>query len=322
MKKSTKIWVVLAFFFIILGSVMFVSVLAVNNWDFSKTGSVKYQSNTYEIEENFDNISIFSDTADVVFKYHDSEKCKVVLFEEEKINHFAFVEENTLKIEQNDNRKWFDYIHFFSFGRTTVTVYLPKHDYLSLNVETDTSDIKIPKDFKFQNLKISGDTSSVSLFASVSKKTDINLSTGDIKINSVNLGNLKVSTTTGDISLSSVKCEEKISANVSTGSLNFYNVTAKNLTSSGSTGEVNFNNVKIDEKLSVNRSTGDILFTDSDAGEIFIKTDTGDVRGSLISNKIFITSTDTGSVSVPKTTSGGKCEIITDTGDIKLSVNG
>ena len=104
--------------------------------------------------------------------------------------------------------------------------------------------------------------------------------------------------------------------------MNFYNVTAKHLTSSGSTGEVNFNNVKIDEKLSVNRSTGDILFTDSDAGEIFIKTDTGDVRGSLISNKIFITSTDTGSVSVPKTTSGGKCEIITDTGDIKLSVNG
>ena len=40
----------------------------------------------------------------------------------------------------------------------------------------------------------------------------------------------------------------------------------------------------------------------------------------LFSDKIFFASTDTGSVNVPKTTTGGRCEITTDTGDIDIVV--
>ena len=72
--------------------------------------------------------------------------------------------------------------------------------------------------------------------------------------------------------------------------------------------------------FSIERSTGDVRFTDCDAAEICVKTDTGDVTGSLLSDKVFITNTDTGSVNVPETISGGKCEIITDTGDIKITI--
>ena len=43
--------------------------------------------------------------------------------------------------------------------------------------------------------------------------------------------------------------------------------------------------------------------------------------GSLLSDKVFITETDTGNVNIPKTTDGGKCEIKTDTGDIKIKIN-
>ena len=55
------------------------------------------------------------------------------------------------------------------------------------------------------------------------------------------------------------------------------------------------------EKLSIERSTGAVLFDSSDATEIFVKTDTG-------------------SILVPKTASGGKCKITTSTGDILFSV--
>ena len=51
-----------------------------------------------------------------------------------------------------------------------------------------------------------------------------------------------------------------------------------------------------------------------------MKTDTGKVVGSLLSEKVFIAETSTGKVSVPKTTTGGKCEITTSTGDIKIEV--
>ena len=57
------------------------------------------------------------------------------------------------------------------------------------------------------------------------------------------------------------------------------------------------------------------------AAEILIKTDTGDVKGSLLSEKVFVVQTDTGSIDVPKTVSGGRCEITTDTGDIKISLH-
>ena len=45
-----------------------------------------------------------------------------------------------------------------------------------------------------------------------------------------------------------------------------------------------------------------------------------DFFGSLLTDKVFITDTDTGSVDVPKTPAGGRCEIKTGTGDIKMEI--
>ena len=59
-------------------------------------------------------------------------------------------------------------------------------------------------------------------------------------------------------------------------------------------------------------NTGDVKFDACDASEISVKTDTGDVTGSLLTDKVFITNTDTGRVNVPQTATGGRCEIITD----------
>ena len=55
--------------------------------------------------------------------------------------------------------------------------------------------------------------------------------------------------------------------------------------------------------------------------ELFVKTDTGDISGSLLSDKIFLTETDTGSIKVPQSVNGGKCELTTDTGDIRITVS-
>jgi hypothetical protein len=44
------------------------------------------------------------------------------------------------------------------------------------------------------------------------------------------------------------------------------------------------------------------------------------VSGSLLSNKVFTAKTDTGKVSVPNSSNGGKCEITTDTGKIIIEI--
>lgn len=74
------------------------------------------------------------------------------------------------------------------------------------------------------------------------------------------------------------------------------------------------------EQLSIERSTGHVAFTGCDAGEIHVKTDTGNVAGSLLSEKVFLTESGVGLVDVPKTTSGGVCEIRTDTGNIQITL--
>lgn len=72
--------------------------------------------------------------------------------------------------------------------------------------------------------------------------------------------------------------------------------------------------------FSIERSTGDVEFDGSDADEITVKTSTGDVRGTLKSEKVFLTDTSTGWINVPKTTSGGRCEITTSTGNIDIAI--
>ena len=62
-------------------------------------------------------------------------------------------------------------------------------------------------------------------------------------------------------------------------------------------------------------------FDSSDAAEIYVRTSTGDVAGSLLTDKVFMTQTDTGNVGVPQTITGGKCEIHTDTGDIQIKTD-
>ena len=56
------------------------------------------------------------------------------------------------------------------------------------------------------------------------------------------------------------------------------------------------------------------------AAELYVRTTTGDVTGALLSEKVFITGTNTGSVAVPETTTGGVCEIRTNTGSIRIGI--
>ena len=44
------------------------------------------------------------------------------------------------------------------------------------------------------------------------------------------------------------------------------------------------------------------------------------MTGTLRSEKVFLVESDTGSIEVPKTTTGGRCEIRTDTGDIRIDI--
>ncbi len=282
MKKSTKIWLLTATALIIVGCVAFGFVMSCLKWDFTKLSTNKYETNKYEINDDYKNISINTDTADIVFVLSENSKSSVVCYEEEKARHKVLVKDNTLFIELEETKKWYEYINV-NFGAPKITVYIPKSEYGAFSIKSSTSDIEI-RDMSLDSL-------------------DISVSTGKVMVLNTN-------------------CKDDVKIKVSTGKSILSDVVCKNVITEGNTGDINLRNVIASEKFSIIRSTGDVELVDSDAKEIYIKTDTGDIEGTLLSEKVFEVKTDTGDIEVPKTSRGGKCEIITSTGDVEIDIKG
>ena len=320
MGRNIRLWLITAIGFIFIGTIILVGAMLLLKWDFMKFSTVKFQTNTYEINNRFHNISLNADTADISFIPSEDSCCKVVCFEKTNLKHSVTAENGTLNIHKADERKWYEHIGI-NFRSPKITVYLPAGEYGRLTIQTDTSDTKIAKDFKFESIDITQSTGDLISYASAVESIQIKASTGRITTEGISAKAIHLSTSTGTITASDIICEGDIATKVSTGKTNLTNITCKNLLSDGNTGDAVLNNVIAVEKFSIKRSTGDIKLDGCDAAEIFIITDTGDVRGTLLSDKVFIAQTDTGHVDVPKSVSGGRCEITTDTGNIKIAID-
>lgn len=321
MKKATKIILITASALIVIGAAVFVGALAMSGWNIERMMNVKYETNSYVIDDKFEHLNIDAETDDIILCPSEDNTCKVVCYEQESMKHSAKVNKNTLEISGTDERKWYERIALFSFDSPKITVFLPQKNYSSLSIHSSTGKSEIPKGFTFDSIDITGSTGDVICNASSKKLTRIENTTGSISLSGTSSGELQLKTSTGSIQTESVTCKGDISAKVSTGKLTMTDTTCKSLATEGSTGNVALTNVIASQAFSLERTTGNIDLHGCDAGELFIKTSTGNVTGSLLSEKVFITDTSTGNISVPKTASGGKCEITTSTGNITIDIN-
>jgi len=281
MRKATKIWLIIATFLVFVGCIILGGAVAMLKWDFTKLSTTKYETNEHEITEDYKNVSIVTNTANVVFEISEDEKTLVTCHEQKNLNHSVAVKEGTLVIEVEDTRKWYEHIGIH-FEETKIKVRIPKGELGTISVQT---------------------------------------STGNIDAERISVENIDFSVSTGRITVSDVICKGDVKVDVSTGKTTLTNVECENVISKGSTGNVTLKKVIGREKFSIKRSTGDIKLEGCDAAEIMIKTSTGKVTGSLLTDKVFIAKTSTGDIDVPKSTSGGRCEITTSTGDISVTVN-
>lgn len=315
---SKKIGLIIAGALVVLGLFVFGGAVVASGGDFTKLGTSNFQTNVHEIREQFDSISIDTQTADIRFLPASNGQSKVVCYERESVKHSVSVAGGVLEIKAVDEREWYEYLG--SFGEETLTVYLPQSEYGALKIEADTSDIEIPENFRFDSVTVINSTGDVECFASVTETLKIKTSTGDIELERMSASSMELSVSTGEVSVEDVNCAGEIKITVSTGKTELENVACGSLVSKGSTGDITLKNVIASGKFTIERSTGYVRFERSDAAEIFIKTDTGDVRGTLLTAKVFTAKTDTGRIELPRTDEGGKCEITTETGDIRLEI--
>ncbi len=316
---AKKILLIVAAALIVVGLGLFLTVLAVNHWDFSALGSANRKIVTHQVKEDFRLIQIDTDVADISVLPSEDGTCRVVSNTTAHEAYSVTVANDTLLIQKINWKEWYE---FFSFGnQSELIVYLPKPAYTSLLISEKTGDVTIPRDLQFESVNIATSTGDVSYGASCSSAfITISTSTGDITVENISAWSLDLSVSTGAVTVKNVNCGGDVSIAVRTGKTALEGLKCNNLTSTGRTGRIKMTDVVAAARLFVKRSTGDVRFERCDGGSICVETDTGDVTGTLLSEKVFITQTDTGSVKTPKTWDGGKCEITTDTGDIDIEI--
>ena len=321
MKSSTRAALIVAVVLIVAGAVIVGGSLLTGNsfLDLFSSRAGKMETNTYPVSDPFTSVSVTDTVSDIRFEQSKAGECRVECVEDSKLKHVVTVENGVLTVLQKDERRWSDHIGMFT-EPTSVTIYMPGGEYDSLNVKTDTGDVDVPADFSFGTLRIESDTADIACLAGASESAEFATDTGDIRIGHTLLENLKMKTDTGRITIESVSLSGGIQISSRTGSVGLTDITCSGADITTTTGRVTLTRCLISGKLDIETDTGDVLLDAADADEIEIDTDTGDVTGTLLSEKIFFVESNTGKIEVPRSMTGGPCEIETSTGDVKISV--
>ena len=322
MDRTLKIWFIVAS--CIAAAIFFcgVAVIAVFGIKTIKFLNIETEIKTFRISEDFTGISVETGDEDLNFLPSEDGACKVVCELKKGSYKSVAAVGGTLNISTTESKKWYENISFFSFADEKITVYLPDKEYSLLSVKGGTGDISVQKGLRFVTAAVNFSTGDLDFRADTGKELKAILSTGNVNISEITCGSLALKTSTGNIKISDVVCTGDAEIALSTGKAKLKNMTCRGFVSDASTGDITLYSVLVSDSLNIKRSTGDVFFDSSDAGSIFIKTSTGDVTGTLKSDKVFITKTSTGKISVPESVTGGKCKVTTSTGDIVLDIRG
>lgn len=357
-KNNRVIWIVAAACIIVGTLISVITLLTLGNdplqWDTND-----YVTNNYTIEEPFRAIRTeHTISSDLRILPSMDDSCRVMCYDQQKLTHSAAVENGTLVIRKQDDRRWYDHIGI-QLQSTEILIYLPQREYESLTVQSSAGDVTVEPEFTFSTVDILTNTGDIQLSAQVTQALNISTDTGDTKIEHATPHSLSADSSTGDIAILSATVTDGIRIETDTGKVKLSDTQCAHMTMESNTGDIFCQNVNITDLLQIETDSGDVALTDTqcgalltmtttgdltcramlvqghlaietdagdvtfydcDAATLSIQTDTGDVSGSLLSEKLFHIETDTGTVHVPHSTSGGICEIRTDTGDIELTV--
>ncbi len=256
MNKKRKRWTLTACGCIAAGLLLFAGAFAAQGFDIKKLSTVKYETNVYEVYEDFDCISLDLSTTEVTFVASEADYCRIECIEAENETYSVDVQNKTLNIRTNDTRKWYEHIGI-SFGKTKITVYLPKEEYIALSIETSTGDIRLA-DLNCKRLSMETDTGTINLEnVTVGETIKLESDTGEIELNNCNAENIVIKTDTGDIDLNNCDAED-IMIKSDTGEVTGILLSGKVFITKTSTGDIDVPEGTTGGKCEITTSTGDI----------------------------------------------------------------
>lgn len=277
--KKRNFWLLVAILFVVSGCILFATAMTVNGWDFTKLNTVKYQTSTHQINEDFSEIVVETSTADVTFLHTADDTCKIVCVEETNLIHTVAVLDGKLTVRETNTKQWYEYIGI-NFGLAKITVYLPNAEYGSLNVSTHTGDVSFD-DFSFGTISIATSTGDVNAKNLSAGEITVRVSTGNVSIYGSACTDLSIETSTGEVDLQHVIALSKFTIKTSTGDVSFNKCDASEIYVSTSTGDVG-GTLLTPKNFDAFSNTGNVnVPTTSTGGACQIRTSTGSVNISI-----------------------------------------
>lgn len=337
MKTKKRIILISVLLFVIGLIVSFISLCMVN-FEFSKFSNLTYTQTEYTDIKDFKNIEIDSDF-DININPTDDGKIKIECNESEELYNNIEVKDNTLFITSNDTRKWYEKAFvLFMIKPMTIDIYLPETNYNDLKIHTGSGDTFVSEKFNFENADLKSSSGDINFKAS-SKEINIKCTSGDLyvadsKAENINLratsgdceavnviakNDFTAQSTSGDIELDSCDAEN-LSLNATSGDIYAEDCNAEDINLSAKSGECEIVNTIAENNITIKTTSGDIELDLCDAENLNLTAKSGDIKGTLLSEKIFLTDTNSGDIRVPNSINGGRCEVSTKSGNIKFKI--
>lgn len=319
MRNAKKISIIVAVISVAAGLMISFCALAAVGFDLSKLVTVKYETNTYLVSEDFKNITMEVAASDIYLLRSEDERCRVICTDDEKVSYNVTVEKNTLKIVRVDHRRWYEHIGF-GWEEMQIEVYLPQSTYESLYLKSVSGDIEVSESLSFFDAEVKSTSGDIRYLASTENDLTIRTVSGDLYAGNVTARSIDVQSTSGDVKVASVVAEDRVYTKTTSGDIELSNIKCGDMTVDTTSGSIELSDVITSYNIRVESTSGDIDLNRCDAESLWLKSISGDVFASLLTEKMVRTDTVSGDVEVPMLTSGGKCEVKTTSGDIKIFI--
>lgn len=320
MKTSKRTIMIIAAVLMIAGAVISSSVFVFSDFKLSDMSNVKYETNTYTITENFDNISVASGDFDINFYPSENKICTVVCKESDKIHHSVKVDNNTLTINELEVA-WFERINFMTIEKFEINIYLPELEYETLDISCSSGNVTVPDKFIFnKNANITVSSGDVSFDGYVKNNLEISATSGDIKLTDVKAEDITLSVTSGDIRCVKTQAFNRLHTTATSGDITIKDSGMDYLWNGTTSGDTDLINSTAFYDIYMESTSGEIELDRCDADTFEINTTSGDITGTLLTEKIFITDTNSGDIDVPESDKGGKFKIRTTSGDAEIEI--
>jgi hypothetical protein len=258
----------------------------------------------YDTTEVIDAFDIKVDTRHIVFEKHTGTNIRIRYHAHEDKDTWTITEENgILSIEQDEKTQWLILWPKLT-TRSLKTLYIALPDGISFDfdIQTGTGDVSL----EMEQVESHGDIL-------------LNSGTGDVNIENVDVNELDVSLSTGNVSLVNVNIDSNLIANSNTGNIHLSSVTALSVELDSNTGEINIDGLTA-SSLSANCDTGSITIEETAiSGDIILDSSTGSIEIQSTTADGFDISSSTGDVSVSVGTLAlYRLDLKTDVGVVKV----